>query len=232
MPAEAHGLQALRAEIERDPAPVRPLRPTRPLSAALTVFTLASLLILWRLFGLRADHGQLGGLRLWGLSAVELLLAAALLGFALRETIPARRPSLALLGALAATAAVHHLMTSWATFHASPVLAPAGLEARLWLGCFSVELALALAMALVVAALARRGLVTEPVRVGVVAGLGAALAGDALWRLHCPYSDLWHVLPAHGGAILAATALGLVVAWTWSRARLRAWRRALPPLPR
>lgn len=228
MHADVPGLEALRAAIARDPAPVRALRPARPLGVALAGFAAAGLLVLWWAFGLRDDHHALGVPWLWGLSAVELLLAAALLGLALRDTIPGRRPSLALLGAAAAAVAGLHLATSWATFQRSPVAAPAGHEARLWLACFCMELALALPVAFAVAALARRGLVTWPGRVGVVGGLGAGVAGDALWRLHCPYSDLAHVLAAHSGAILAASALGLAVAWSWDRARLRAWRRARP----
>lgn len=227
MPVDDLRLGALRAAIARDPSPVRPRRPARGLGAALAVTAAAALAVLWRAFGLRADYQALGGLWVWIPSAVELLAAAGLLGLALRETIPARRPSLAAVAAAVGAGGALQLAISWASFARSPVTVPAGQEARLWLVCFSLELALALPVALAAVVLVRRGLVGGPWRVAVAGGLGAGLAGDALWRLHCPYSDLAHVLTAHGGAVLTLALLALAGAFVWDRRRLRAWRQAV-----
>jgi len=161
----------------------------------------------------------------WIPSAVGLVAAAGLLGLALADTVPARRPSLAALAAAAVAAGGLQLAVSWASFARSPVTAAAGRETDLWRACSSLELALALPVALAAAALARRGLVGRPWRLAAAGGLGAGLAGDALWRLHCPYSDLAHVLTAHSGAVLATAVLTLAAAAVWDRARLRAWCR-------
>lgn len=228
MPAEDVRLQALRAAIARDPSPVRPLRPARRLGVALTLIAVGALGVLWRTVGPRADYEALGGLWVWIPSAVELLAAAGLLGLAVAETIPARRPSLAAVVAAACGAGALQLAISWATFARSPVAVAPGQEARLGLVCFSLELALALPVALAALAVVSRGLVGGPGRVAVAGGLGAGLAGDALWRLHCPYSDLSHVLTAHAGAVVALAVLALAAAVLWDRLRLTAWRRAVP----
>ena len=71
---------------------------------------------------------------------------------------------------------------------------------------------------------ALRGLAPKPRRVGLLAGAGAGLLADALWRLICPYTDPLHAT-SHSAAIVAAIAVGFLISYLWDRLRLRAWRR-------
>ena len=205
----------LRRQIPGDLQPVRPFAPNRWLIAFLALFVPSAALILWRVFGWRADHDALGSPWMWGLSAVELAVAVVLLTRVLREAIPARSSSLALLSLTAAGAAVLHVMVIFATFARSRVYPASGHEWRIGLYCFIFEVVLAVPCVLFALWLGRRGLTARPRRVGALGGFGAGLAADAVWRLVCPYSEPAHAFGSHSSGILAAVAFGLLLAWWW-----------------
>ena len=221
----SHSLPAvLRASLAADPRPVRPLRLGRALAIGLALFLAAGLTLLWSTFGLRADAEVLGGLWLWGLSGIELAVAASLLVLALREAIPGRGSSLAALAVLGTTALLVHGAAAVLTDLMSATPVPVGMTLRLAAVCFTAKLGLGLPMVLLALGLARRGLMVRPLRAGLWGGLGAGLLGDGVWRLICPYSELRHVLTAHGGGLVAVVASGALIAWFWQGRRARNWR--------
>jgi hypothetical protein len=66
--------------------------------------------------------------------------------------------------------------------------------------------------------LAARAYPTRPLLAGALLGLGGGLMADAGWRLFCHFSEPAHVLAAHLGGVLVATALGSLLARRLSRA--------------
>lgn len=205
---------------------VRPFAPARRMAFFVGLFAVLSAGLLWRLFGLRADHGVLGAPSLWGLSVLEMAAALALAAWVLREAVPGRSPSAAALGLGAAAGAAVHVAVGLTTFARSPVFPAAGREWEAGRYCFAFEVALAVPCVLFALWLGRRGLTARPRRLGLVGGLGAGLAADAIWRLICPYSDPAHAFSAHTSGVLGAVVVGLLLALWWERARLRAWRAA------
>ncbi len=207
-----------------DLKPVRPYSPGRSMTFFLALFVPLAALILWRVFGWRPDHGALGSPWMWGLSAVELTAALVLLSRVLREAIPARSSSLALLTFAAAGTAVLHVAVNLATFNRSQVYPVAGHEWTIGLQCFAFEVALGIPCVLFVLWLGRRGLTSRPRRLGVIGGIGAGLAADAVWRLVCPYSDPVHAFGSHSSGIAAVAGLGLLLAGWWEISRARVLR--------
>ncbi|MEM9555118.1 MAG: NrsF family protein [Acidobacteriota bacterium] len=223
MPEHDQSLDALRRRLAADVAPVRPLRPARWLAAALAVFALAGVTYFGAYYalGFRADRPALGPFGFWGLSALQMAVALALLGLALRESVPGRRPSLALLWTGVGVGLVAHIGIFAATYRLSPVETPMKADVGgLALYCFLYEMKLGLPVLVLALWLASRGLATRPTRLAVLVGVGAALAGDALWRLVCPLSDPDHILRAHTPSLLAAGGVALLITWGWDRLRL------------
>ncbi len=210
-------ISRLRAQLEGDLRPVRPFLPGRWMALFLALFAPVAAFVLWRTFGLRPDHGALGGLWLWGLSLLELATALVILSRVLREAVPARGSSLALLTAIAAAVAVIHVAVILATFARSQVYPAAGQEWSIGLNCFKFEVALGIPCVLFALWLGRRGLTTRPRRLGILGGVGAGLAADAVWRLVCPYSGPVHAFGSHSTGIVAVVGLGLLLAAWWER---------------
>jgi len=210
--------------LDGDARPVRPFAPGRWMVLFAGLWALSSAGLLWRLLGWRADREVLGS-SFWGLSVVEMAVALLLLAWVLREAVPGRSSSAAVLGFGAVGAAVVHLGVGAATFARSPVYPAAGTEWEGGLQCFVFEVLLAVPCVLFAQWLGRRGLTSRPRRLGLVGGLGAGLAADAVWRWICPYSAPAHAYGAHTSGVLTAVVLGLLLAAWWESARLRAWRR-------
>jgi hypothetical protein len=207
----------LRAAVERDLRAVRPLR--MPWQRALALLPLAALLLAgipWG-FGLREDAGTLGGLLLWGLSALQLAVGLALIGTALRETVPAR--SLSWPAVLFAVGGGLGLMVAvtMVTNAVSPTHVPRRLDTFYWRVCFDTSVLLGLPVVAVAGALASRGLPLRPAVAGALFGLGSGLLVEAGWRLYCEVSDPVHVLLAHGASVVALTVLGALSMRVWQR---------------
>ncbi len=188
------------------------------------LFAPLAALALWNAFGWRPDRVTLGAPWLWGLSALELAAAFALLAAALREAVPARGSSLALLASAAAGVAALHVAVLLATFAKSGAEPAPGQEWAAGRFCFSFEVALGVPCVLFALWLGRRGLTSRPRRLGFLAGAGAGLAADAIWRLVCPYTEPAHAFGAHSGGIVAVAVAGLALAAGWRAMRARAWR--------
>ncbi len=202
---------------------MRPFAPGRSMAFFLALFIPLAALILWRVFGWRPDHNALGSPWMWGLSAIELAAALVLLARVLREAVPAKSSSLALLIFVAAGTAAIHVAIILATFNRSRVYPAAGDEWTIGLYCFKFEVALAIPCVLFALWLGRRGLTTRPRRLGVLGGIGAGLAADAVWRLVCPYSAPVHAFGSHSLGIVAVVGLGLLLAGWWEASRARAF---------
>jgi hypothetical protein len=69
-----------------------------------------------------------------------------------------------------------------------------------------------------------RALPGQPWLAGALFGAGAGLTADASWRLVCRISDPWHVLAAHGGAIIVLAAVGAVAAYLAAARRMAGTR--------
>lgn len=216
----------LRSRLPDDLGSVRPFAPGRWMALFLALFVPVAVLILWRIFGWRPDQGVLGISWMWGLSAVELTAAVVLLVKVLREAVPGRSSSLALLTFTAGGAAVIHAAVILATFARSRIYPAAGHEWQIGLYCFAFEVALGVPCVLFALWLGRRGLTTRPRRLGILGGVGAGLAADAIWRLVCPYSDPVHAISSHSLGIVAVVGLGLLIAWWWELSRARLLRLA------
>ena len=217
---------ALRSRLADDWRPVRPYAPGRWLSLFLGLFAPLAALALWSTFGWRSDQATLGVPWLWGLSALELAAAFVLLAMVLREAVPARSPSLALLTSAAAGVALLHVAVTLATLARSRVEPAPGHEWPIGLYCFAFEIALAVPCVLFALWLGRRGLTTRPRRLGLLGGIGAGLAADAVWRLVCPYTEPAHAFGSHSSGIVTVAVAGLGLAAGWEALRARGWRAA------
>ncbi len=202
----------LRSRLPGDLRPVRPFAPGRWMAFFLALFVPAAALALWWVFGWRPDQGVLGMSWMWGLSVVELAAALLLLARVLREAVPARSSSLASLIFAAGGTAVLHVAVTLATFARSRIYPAAGHEWQIGLICFAFEVALGVPCVLFALWLGRRGLTARPRRLGVLGGVGAGLAADAVWRLVCPYSEPVHAFSAHSLGIVTVVGLGLLLA--------------------
>ena len=223
-----HAFAELQARLPGDLRPVRPFAPRRRMVIFMVLFVPLTALVLWRVFGWRSDQGALGSPWMWGLSILELAAALWLLVRVVREVTPGRRSSLALLGFGVAGTAVIHVAVILATFAQSQVYPDEGYEWLLGLYCFAFEVAIGIPCVLFALWLGRRGLTSSPRRLGILGGVGAGLAADAIWRLVCPYSALDHAFGSHSAGILALVAFGLFVAAIWESLRNHKWRTTGP----
>jgi hypothetical protein len=208
-------LARLKSRIGPDLAPVRPLPSpgSQALWLLLVWMTLGTGVLL--LLGLRPDFGTLGTWPSIGFSLIEIAVCFWLVHLSLRSSIPAMSGSLGIAIAGIATASCVHLLLSWATLDRNDLSPAQGEELRDGLRCFTAIVALALGPLMLGGVLLLRGLLTRYLVPFALTGFASGLAGEATWRLHCPYSAWDHVLPSHTGAlalvVLVATGVALLV---------------------
>jgi hypothetical protein len=209
----------IRDQIQHDMEPVRALAPIwRRVSPLLLIWLMLTGLVLV-LLGLRSDSDLLGPWITWGLPVVQLLAAYLIVAFALRLTIPGSSVSASFLAFLAALGIAAHLAISEIMFRLSPSRVESNRELDLALICFFVTVVLGLIPSLYVVFLSRQGLVSRPLFLGLVCGIGCGLSGEAIWRLHCPYNSWEHILSAHMGAMLATGLIGFLIGFMFLRLR-------------
>jgi hypothetical protein len=215
---------AIRKEIEKDCGPVRPLlRPwQRALLVGVTWLFLATLVV--GLGGLRSDYPVLGAPMLWSSTLAQIGVAYALIALALRLVVPAQLPALSLLLTTGVVALATFTTTSGLILLHSRVVSSPSDELSHWLACLTITTGLGLAPAVAGFLLGARGLPQRPRLFGLLCGLAAGIGAEAVWRLHCPYSDPEHILGAHGGAILILALLGLLAGRIWERKERRGAR--------
>jgi hypothetical protein len=216
----------LRWAIARDLHPVRPL--ARPWQRALALAPIALVVVIGipLLLGWRADLAVLGLGWSWGVSLFQFTVGMALIGAGLREAVPGRASSPAmltirLLGAVALVVAV-----SLATNVVSPTVVTSSQRVPYLRACLLVSATAGVPLLAAALLATARAFPLRPGIVGLFCGLGAGLATDAGWRLFCEVSQPSHVLLAHGGAIVAQALEGAailsLVAWLRRRRHARA----------
>jgi hypothetical protein len=201
----------LRDKVARDLRPVEPLR--SPSVRALVLVPLAAAIVFAvpALHFFRADLRALGFVRGWGFSYAQALGGIVIVALALRESIPGRALSRKVLAwAIAAGLALPGivLVLTSSTFDLGPAPGRALSEG---IGCFRASAGASLPALIAAALLVARAFPLRPGVAGALYGLGCGLIADAGLRLFCEYTAPPHVAFAHGGAILGAMFVGVVV---------------------
>lgn len=205
--------EELLRRIGADFRPVRPRAAPWRRVAAWTPVAVVVLLGLPALAGLRVDARALGPFVSWGLSALQIVVAAGLVWMAAREGMPSRHLSSGLTHAALAAALAGAVGLTFVTYAVSPTsLAPPLTSERAALFCYRGTLTAAAPVLLATAWLLIRWLPIRPWLGGALAGMGAGLAADAGWRLVCPVSDPAHVLTGHTSAVLTLAVAGAATA--------------------
>ncbi len=212
---------ALREAIGQDLRSVRPLSPAwqRTLVVATIATGVAAIAI--GTMALRFDLGQIPLWLSWGCSALELLLGVFIVGLALREAVPGSATPAGALGTAVVTAFVLQIVVGLATWMHSPGIRAENNWLSHGVGCMTHDAVRVLPIFVVTAWLVFRALPLRAPVAGLLGGVGAAIAGDAITHLLCPMSDMRHVLVWHTGAILGFMALGWAVGVVWQRVRWR-----------
>jgi hypothetical protein len=174
--------------------------------------------------GPRHDLSVLGPLLTWGASAVQFVLAIALVWIAAREGIPAGRPPRQMVYSAAVVASLIVVFVTLLTFSTSPAggTLPLRVSPRInetlrvspWIVGVACGIGSTLAGGILVLLFSwvfRKSLATRPTVAGALYGAGAGLAINAGWRIACPFSTPWHALGAHGAAIIATAILGALI---------------------
>jgi hypothetical protein len=215
--------EALMRMIARDLKPVTPSPP--PLQLALRMVPLALLVssLVLLAVGPRHDLSVLGPLLTWGASAVQFVLAIALVWIAAHESTPAGRLPKQIVYFAAVAAFLVVVFVTLQTFSTSPANEPLlrvpprvneMLRDAPWLMGFACGIGSTISggiLVLLFSRIFRSSLATRPTVAGALYGAGAGLAINAGWRIACPVSTPWHALGAHGAAIIATVISGALI---------------------
>lgn len=173
--------------------------------------------------GIRTDYAQVGFWWSWGVSSLFLAAAFALAVAAVRESIPAAAvPKIYTFGLFALIMGAQ--VTAAGLLHAHhPCPAHGNDSLRLTIICSIAICGIAITWGAILVYLMTRGMSSRVDTMMVLAGGATVIAAEALWRLHCPYTDLWHLLTAHFPPYLIMCGIGI---WAVRFARKR--RRSGP----
>lgn len=222
MPEQDHhkALDGIRDQLRADLEPVRPLQSERLCLGATSVFIFVAFALLLALFGLRPDRGELGTFWLWAPSVLQVMLAMIALGLAMRESLPGRSSGPGVLLAAAGAGFACHVATTLGVSEQAMANVPEASSLAVDLRGFGLELCLGIPMVLIAFWIAQRGFTARTSRLGLMVGLGAAFAADALWRLFCSLTDPAHVFVSHTLAIAVIAIVGWCLAEWWRRRML------------
>lgn len=202
----------LRNAIAKDLKPARPLLPPSTRALLLAPLALATVVAVPSFYLFRPDLAELGVIAAWGLSFVEAAVGLAIVGLALRESIPGRALS---GGAVCLTVAVGlglPLLVYVVTAQRFDIGVPPRAQLYVAYLCFRTSLGAAVPALMATTVLVARAYPLRPGVTGVLYGLGCGVIADAGLRLYCEFTMPSHVLTAHGGAIVAAMAIGPALA--------------------
>jgi len=211
-------LNQVRANLE----PVRPLAsPSRRLLALMP-------LVLLLFFGppmyyhWRENLSSLPYWASWGLSAVESLSGAALMGLALRHAVPGLAVRSRWILLACAGGVMLFTCVALTTAHVLPTpLQDLNTWTRLAWECVVMELLFAIPSLAISAWLVARALPTRPSLTGAAYGLAIGLMTDAGMRLFCRIDQPLHLFAAHGGVIVLGAVGGAVTAAVIERTKYR-----------
>jgi hypothetical protein len=221
MPATPRPPDELRRAVAADLRPVRSLvSPARRMLVTAAWVPLAIVLVL-AFLGLRSDAQQLGWPMTWGPLIVEAALSLVLIALALAEAVPARSPARGRLAGTLGVAVLVFVAQALLTRSASAGVAVENPFVTHGFQCFALQVLLGVPALLLVALLVVRAAPLRAAWAGVLGGAGAGLLADGIYRLHCPITDLRHVLPWHGAAVLILSLVGLTGGAAWERHQRR-----------
>jgi len=214
-------LNQVRANLE----PVRPLAsPSRRLLAlmplAFVLFFGPPLYYHWR-----ENFSSLPSWVSWGLSVLESLGGAALMGLALRQAVPGFGVRSRWILLACAGGVMLFTCVALTTAH----VLPTSLEypnpwTRLAWECVVMELPFAIPSLAISAWLVARALPTRPSLTGAAYGLAIGLMTDAGMRLFCRIDQPLHLFAAHGGVLVLGAVGGAVTAAVIERTKYRRLR--------
>ncbi len=207
----------LRRAVAADIRPVRPLAsPARRAIAVGAWAPIAAALVL-ALLGARADLPVRGWAGTLAPAALEVAAGLALVALALAETVPARGAArVHVLAALGLAALAFVGQAAW-TRGASPGVAVPDPLLSHGPHCFALQVAVGVPALALVALMVARAAPLRAAWAGFVGGAGAGLVAEGVYHLHCPITDLRHVLIWHGAAIAALALAGLAAGISWER---------------
>jgi len=208
----------LRSAIAADLRPVRPL--PSPILRALVVagWIPAAVALVLALLGLRRDLALLGWPMAVGQLALEAALGLVLVALALAEAVPARGVAHAHAAAALGLAAAAFVVQAAVARSASAGVAVPNPFVSHGPPCFALQVLVGLPALAVVAVLVVRAAPLRAVWAGVLGGAGVGLIADGIYRLHCPVTDLRHVLLWHGAAVVLLALAGVAAGLVWERA--------------
>jgi len=214
-------LERLRQEIALD------LKPEQPLASAwkraLFLFPVWGALLVLAVggFGIRNDYEILGPWTAWALALIQLAVAYLLAITGLQMVIPGALFAAGSVRLAAILAILSHFGIAAFTYQRSPVPVAADQVWELRAICFLITLLMGLVPLAVAMIFASKGLPFSPISVGALCGLGAGLAGEAAWRMHCHFTSWEHILTAHTSAVFAAAIVGALAGYLWQRRQIK-----------
>lgn len=200
----------LRSRIHADYVAVRPLPSPWVRMLWCAPLALLAFVAAPAYFNVRPDALQLGWLRGWGASVIQLLAGFALLAAALSESIPGRSWRASAIGIWVVMPIVLTIAVTLTSWQASPVTLQRGWW-TVWALCLSGSAATALPVVALASVLVARAYPTRPGTAGLLLGIGAGVIADAGWRMFCHFSGPAHVLSAHLGAVALSAIVGALL---------------------
>lgn len=201
------------------------LRPVKPLSTparralALTPLGVALLVGMPLLWGLRENVSLVGDTLAWGVSGLQSCVGLAVVGLALRESIPGQELSRRSIAAAFFGSVLLVVMITLLTSFLVPTSVPPGADLRYFWECFFMALGPGLGAFAVAAMMATRAFPARPAVAGALYGLGTGIMTDSGSRIFCWVSSPGHVLAAHGGVVVFLMVLGALTASLVDRRR-------------
>ncbi len=203
--------EALRRAVREDLRPVRPLASPARRALAVLAWAPAALAAVVALLPLRPDLPALGWALSWGVLLVEVAAGAGLVALALAATIPGRGPGRERIALTLALALVLFASLAALARRASPGLTVPDPLVTKGATCMTLETVLGFTALAVVFALIVRAAPLRAAGAALLAGAGTGLMAEGIFRLHCPITDLRHVLVWHGGALVVLALSGLAL---------------------
>lgn len=222
--ADDKTLEALTAAIESEESAAPRMSTPWRRAFVLVPYALVALAVLTVIRGARPDAEILGRWMLFGLSAVQLAASYALFRFVLHEAIPGRATRPWTWVGVASGVVVLQLGVSEWTQHRSPF--PMDPERAFGIGstCLGLMTLVGVPMLAIGMVLASRGLPLRPRLTGLATGLVGGLLAEAIYRTHCPYTHLTHMLVWHAGAVAFLALVGFFAGAAWEAQRVERWR--------
>lgn len=218
-------LEALTAAIRPETEPIRKIAPPWRRALVLVPYALVAVAVLTLSRGVRSDAALLGPWFLFGVSAVQLAASYALFRIVLRETIPGSSSRPWAWTAAAGLVVLVQLASSEWTAIRSPYPMAAGRELSVGAACLGFMSVIGVPVLLFGMIYASRGIPLRPRLTGLSLGLVGGLAAEAIYRTHCPYSHLGHMVAWHTGAVVFLALVGFFAGTVWELQRVERWRQ-------